>query len=76
MTHVASDRAERGERPNPSALVDESATTTLVAGVGGVPAEVDNDELLAWVAEVAEMTQPARIHWCDGSEEEWTEVGS
>ncbi|HEX6327407.1 MAG TPA: phosphoenolpyruvate carboxykinase (GTP) [Jiangellaceae bacterium] len=28
--------------------------------------------LLAWVREVAELTQPARIHWCDGSDAEWT----
>jgi phosphoenolpyruvate carboxykinase (GTP) len=27
--------------------------------------------LLAWVQEVAELTQPDAIHWCDGSEEEW-----
>src|SRR5687768_2044059 len=28
-------------------------------------------ELLAWVREVARLTTPDRIHWCDGSEEEW-----
>jgi phosphoenolpyruvate carboxykinase (GTP) len=27
-------------------------------------------KLLAWVDEVAALCQPARIHWCDGSQEE------
>jgi phosphoenolpyruvate carboxykinase (GTP) len=30
-----------------------------------------HERLLAWVDEVAELTQPDEIHWCDGSAEEY-----
>ncbi|GAP56546.1 phosphoenolpyruvate carboxykinase [GTP] [Arthrobacter sp. Hiyo6] len=30
--------------------------------------------LLAWVEEVAELTQPDRIHWVDGTEAEYTRL--
>src|ERR1700722_1580809 len=39
-----------------------------------VPAPTKNERLLAWVQEVAEMTQPEEIHWCDGSAEEYEEL--
>ena len=29
-----------------------------------------NDQLISWVDEVARLTRPARVHWCDGSEAE------
>jgi phosphoenolpyruvate carboxykinase (GTP) len=27
--------------------------------------------LLDWVRQIAELTQPDRVHWCDGSDAEW-----
>ncbi|MDA3147840.1 phosphoenolpyruvate carboxykinase (GTP) [Leucobacter sp. UCMA 4100] len=42
-------------------LVAEHATTT-------------NPEILKWVTEVAEQTEPARIEWCDGSQTEWDRI--
>jgi phosphoenolpyruvate carboxykinase (GTP) len=35
------------------------------------PAPTKNERLLAWVEEVAALTEPAEIHWCDGSAEEY-----
>ena len=33
-------------------------------------------KLLAWVEQVAGLTQPADVHWCDGSAEEYDELCS
>ena len=44
----------------------------LMAGVNvNAPSFVKNAKLIAWVAEIAALTQPAAIHWCDGSVEEY-----
>ncbi len=41
------------------------------AAAGEVPAHVRNAKLIDWVARIARLTQPAAIHWCDGSQEEY-----
>lgn len=33
-----------------------------------------NKKLLAWVEEVTRLCTPARVHWCDGSQEEYSRL--
>ena len=40
-----------------------------IPGLADAPTR--NKKLLEWVEEVAELTQPDEIVWCDGSQEEW-----
>jgi len=35
------------------------------------PSYVKNPKLIAWVADMAALTKPAAIYWCDGSEDEY-----
>ena len=49
-------------------------SSTAIPGFSEAPTK--NKRLLAWVQEVAELTTPDRIEWCDGSEEEWHRLTS
>jgi phosphoenolpyruvate carboxykinase (GTP) len=46
--------------------------TATVPGLDHTP--TTHSRLLAWVREVAELTQPDCVEWADGSAEEWTRV--
>ncbi len=46
-------------------------TQTAAAAQVNAPAYVKNTKLIAWVAEMAALTQPKDIYWCDGTTEEY-----
>jgi phosphoenolpyruvate carboxykinase (GTP) len=39
--------------------------------IAATEAPTKNAKLVSWVKEIAELTQPDSIHWCDGSAEEY-----
>jgi len=44
---------------------------TSSANLAAAPDYVKNLKLIDWVSEVAALTKPDRIYWCDGSQEEY-----
>ncbi len=47
-------------------------TTSTIPGLDSAP--TTHARLLSWVRETAELTQPDRVEWVDGSPEEWTRI--
>jgi len=46
-----------------------ASTLSMIPGLDSAP--TTHRSLLAWVQEVAELTTPQRVVWCDGSDDEW-----
>ena len=58
-----------GRNPRGRTLVTADATIP-----GLLPAPTKHQKLVDWVSEIAALTEPARVHWCDGSDAEWTQL--
>jgi len=49
----------------------QTATAARIAEAPEFPDRVRHAKLKAWVNEIAQLTQPDAIHWCDGSRQEY-----
>ena len=52
----------------------ERKPVSMTADTTQQTAPTTHEGILSWVSEIAELTQPDRVHWCTGSDAEWTEL--
>src|SRR5262245_47715172 len=55
-------------------VAPKTAPKTIVAIPGLEPAPTSHRGLVEWVREIAALTKPDRIHWCDGSDAEFEQL--
>ncbi len=54
-----------------ASTLDTNASIAELAAAGATTA---NPEVVQWVAEVAQLTKPDAVVWCDGSQDEWNRI--
>ena len=57
-------------------MPDGHGVTEATSIPGLAPAPTRHAGLLAWVSEIAALTKPDKVHWCDGSQAEWDALTS
>src|SRR5690348_5339493 len=63
-------RSASTTRRSPMTVLDpDPVTRAEIPGLDDAP--TTHGRLVAWVREVAELTRPDRVVWCDGSTAEW-----
>jgi len=56
-------------------VVKPKAAASATGGIPGLdPAPTRHAKLVAWVREIAALTKPDRVHWCDGSDAEFDQL--
>ena len=57
------------------ALVANKVASKTASSIPGLdPAPTKHAKLVQWVRDIAALTKPDRIHWCDGSDAEFEQL--